>query len=143
VTRRFTAAHELGHFVLHPHVGSRRLHRERPVNGPRGDRPLLEQEADYFAACLLMPRRAVIDEFSARFVKKHPLPLTEVVAYHLKADVGLLFSQRPGSMLFAQSVARAEQFDTRRFQSLADFFGVSSPAMGIRLTELGLVAGYP
>jgi len=140
--RRFTASHEIGHFILHPRIGDRTLHRELGFNAPRGNRPPLEQEADYFASCLLMPRKAVIAEFNARFTSKHPLVLSDTVAYHLKADAGTLFAQPPGSLMFAEAVARAQQFDRKRFSSLAEFFGVSSRAMAIRLDELGLVAGY-
>ncbi len=89
-----------------------------------------------------MPRKAVIAEFDARFSSKHPLVLSDTVAYHLKADAGTLFAQPPGSLMFAEAVARAQQFDRKRFSSLAEFFGVSSRAMAIRLDELGLVAGY-
>lgn len=140
--QRFTAAHEIGHFILHPQVGDRTLHREFPLNGASSNRPPLEQEADYFSACLLMPHKAVINEFDARFTSKHPLVLTETVAYHLKIDIGTLFSQPRGSLLFAEAVARAQQFDRLRFQPLAQFFGVSARAMAIRLEELGLVASY-
>lgn len=141
-TQRFTAGHEIGHFILHPQVGDRTLHRELAVDGPRAHRPPLEKEADHFSACLLMPRNAVIKEFDARFGTKHPLVLTETVAYHLKMDPGLLFSQPRGSPLFAEAVARAQQFDRGRFKSLANYFGVSVRAMAIRLDELGLVAPY-
>jgi|688.fasta_scaffold332984_2 Zn-dependent peptidase ImmA (M78 family) len=141
--QRFTAAHEIGHYILHPHVGDRTLHREFAVGAHPSKRPLLEQEADHFAACLLMPRRAVVAEFDARFGSKHPLALTETVAYHLKADERLLFAQPAGSLLFAEAVAKAQQFDRRRFQSMAAFFGVSPRAMAIRLEELDLVASYP
>jgi len=123
-------------------VGNRTLHRELPLDGLRQQRAPLEQEADYFSACLLMPRRAVISEFDARFGSKYPLVLNETVAYHLKADAGLLFSQPNGSLLFAEAVARAQQFDRRRFTSLAQYFGVSARAIAIRLEELGLVAAY-
>ncbi|MEJ1167864.1 ImmA/IrrE family metallo-endopeptidase [Variovorax sp. CCNWLW235] len=139
--QRFTAAHEIGHFILHPHVGDRTLHRELPVGSGGWQRSPLEKEADYFAACLLMPRRAVVDEFTARF-GKHPLALTETVAYHLKADAGGLFAAPRGSILFAKAVARAEQFDRVRFSSLAQYFGVSAHAMALRLDELNLVAPY-
>ncbi|MFM2448342.1 MAG: hypothetical protein RIS44_792 [Pseudomonadota bacterium] len=141
-TRRFTAGHEIGHFVLHPHIGDRTLHRERPIDGPRSGRPPIEKEADYFSACLLMPKGTVEKEFNARFGAKHPLALTETVAYHLKADAGQLFSQPPGSLLFAEAVARAQQFGEKRFNSIAQYFGVSVGAMAIRLDELGLIAGY-
>ncbi len=141
-TRRFTAGHEIGHFILHPHVGARTLHRELGFNAPRTNRPSIEQEADYFASCLLMPQKAVVLEFSARFGGKHPLALSETVAYHLKADAGTLFSQPRGSLMFAEAVARAQQFDRNRFKSMSQYFGVSTRAMAIRLDELGLVAAY-
>ena len=140
--QQFTAAHEIGHFILHPHVGDRTLHRELPQNGHRSSRPPIEQEADYFAACLLMPRKAVVNEFSTRFACKHPLVLNETVAYHLGIDGGTMFSQPRRSLLFAQAVARADHFDRLKFKSLAGFFGVSSFAMAIRLEELDLVASY-
>ena len=140
--RRFTAGHEIGHFILHPQIGDRTLHRELPMSDMRRTRPPQEQEADYFSACLLMPRGAVEREFHARFGGKHPLPLTDTVAYHLKADAEQLFAQPRGSLLFAEAVARARQFDRRRFSALAEFFGVSARTMAIRLEELDLVAPY-
>jgi Zn-dependent peptidase ImmA (M78 family) len=140
--QRFTAGHEIGHFILHPQVGSRTLHRELSVDGPRANRPLIEREADHFSACLLMPRKAVTAQFDARFGSKHPLVLTETVAYHLKADERALFAQPRGSLMFAEAVARAQQFDRRRFVSLAKYFGVTARAMAIRLEELDLVASY-
>jgi Zn-dependent peptidase ImmA (M78 family) len=142
-TQRWTAAHEIGHFILHPRVGDRTLHRELPLDAPRGSRPPLEREADYFAACLLMPRNAVIAEFDARFGTKHPLALTETVAWHLKLDERVMFSEPPGSLMFATAVAKAQHFDRRWFHgSIAQFFGVSAKAMAIRLEELNLVVPY-
>lgn len=140
--RRFTAAHEIGHFVLHPAVGDRTLHRELPTDGGPRSRDRVEQEADHFAACLLMPRRAVISAFDERFGGRHPLALTEAVAWHLRLDEQVLFSQPAGSLMFARAVASAEHFDRRRFGSLARHFGVSASAMAIRLQELGLVVPY-
>jgi Zn-dependent peptidase ImmA (M78 family) len=143
VTQRFTAAHELGHFVLHPWIGDQVVHRDRPLNGPTNGRPIHEQEADHFAACLLMPRKLVEEAFDARYGTKRPLALTEAVAFHLGVrDASPLFSAPRGSLLFAAAVARADKFDTKRFPSLADHFGVSNSAMAIRLHELDLVVDY-
>lgn len=50
--QRFTAAHELGHFVL-DHEGS--LDREVRMPGHTTNRPIVEIEADAFAAEFLMP----------------------------------------------------------------------------------------
>lgn len=140
--RRFTAAHEIGHFLLHPHVGDRTLHRELPLDGSYGHRTQVEREADHAAACLLMPSRWVTKMFEARFGTRHPIALTETVAFHLGADYGQLFSQPRGSLLFAQSIARAGRFGGPPFKSMAHYFGVSATAMAIRLEELGLVAAY-
>jgi len=54
--KRFTVAHEIGHFVLDGHMDHLQLsaggvHYSRP--GASSDQ--YEREADYFAACLLMP----------------------------------------------------------------------------------------
>lgn len=70
---RFTLAHELGHW---------RLHREHLMNDPSAkslfdesdkpafvcrssDKPPEEWQADQFAACVLMPRRLVFEEWSS------------------------------------------------------------------------------
>lgn len=140
--RRFTAAHEIGHFMQHPHIGDRTLHREFPVDGSHGSRTPVEKEADYFAACLLMPSGWVRKMFEARFGSRTPLALTETVGFHLGLDYGQLFSQPRGSLLFAQVIARAEKFGGPPFRSLSSYFGVSATAMAIRLEELGLVAAY-
>lgn len=143
VTRRFTAAHELGHFVLHPWIGDRVAHRDRPLSGPMTGRPVVEQEADHFGACLLMPRRLVETEFDKRFGTRRPLVLTEAVAFHLGVkDPNPLFAASRGSLSFASAVARAEKFDRNYFPSLAEYFGVSINAMAIRLHELDLIAEY-
>jgi len=56
---RFTVAHEIGHWLLHAPdddggAGGAPLHRRRSEKDP------LEWQADYFAACLLMPRDMVV-----------------------------------------------------------------------------------
>lgn len=89
-----------------------------------------------------MPSGWVRKMFAARFGTKAPLALTETVAFHLGADYGQLFSQPRGSLLFAQTVARAEKFGGMPFKPLSKYFGVSPTAMAIRLEDLGLVAAY-
>ena len=135
-TQRFTAAHEIGHFVLHPSVGDVVEHRDRPIYEIQPNRPRFEADADYFAACLLVPRKALIEEFEKRFGTKKPLPFTSTVAYH----VGLNdFSTHRDRLMFAKALARTQSFDRHRFLSLADFFKVSVSALAIRLWECGLV----
>lgn len=139
--QRFTAAHEIGHFVLHPWVGDRVAHRDRPIHGYQlTGRPPLEQEADYFAACLLVPLKPLVSAFEVRFGTRKPLPLSETVAFHLGGgSAHHLFTAPRESLQFASAVARAESFDGRRFPSLAYCFGVSVSAMAIRLRESALV----
>ncbi len=65
--RRFTTAHEIGHWVLHP---SGLYHRDRPLSGgegANGTRPAEEQEADVFAAELTMPQKPLTDYFRQAF----------------------------------------------------------------------------
>jgi Zn-dependent peptidase ImmA (M78 family) len=140
--QRYTGGHEIGHFILHPNVGERVMHRERALSGNGIVRSQQEQEADYFSSCLLMPRGAVEKEFTARFGGKQPLSLTEDVAFHLGADMRELFAQPRESLMFARAVASAQNFDRRRFKSLTQYFQVSPMAMAIRLDELELVTGY-
>ena len=63
--QKFTAAHELGHAMLHEAEG---LHRERPTEGLlKKDRPRQESEADLFASMFLMPTKLIGREFKKRF----------------------------------------------------------------------------
>jgi Zn-dependent peptidase ImmA (M78 family) len=139
-TMRFTAAHELGHVVLrHPgHV----IHRDRPVFDVQqgNSRDPQEQEADYFAACLLAPARLLTDEFKKRFGIGPPLPLNDDVAFNLCGESAhALMRAGPDSLKFAAMVASTRRFNGRHFQSLAEMFNISVSAMAIRLQELHLV----
>ncbi|MGA9916338.1 MAG: ImmA/IrrE family metallo-endopeptidase [Paraburkholderia sp.] len=141
-TQRFTAAHELGHLVLHEKLPGMRQHRDRPVTGESmGSRDPVEEEADYFAAVWLAPARTVQHYFQARF-GNIPLVLNEDTAFHIAGFKGVpdLMASKPGSLDFPIAVARAVSFSGKSFDSLARFFGLSPMAMGIRLRELALVA---
>jgi hypothetical protein len=139
--RRFTAAHEVGHVVLdHPgHV----IHRDRPVFEVSDfEREMTEREADYFAACLLAPRRLLESEYSKRFDLGPPLPLTDAVAFNLCGESAhALMAAGRDSLRFACAVAAARHFNGRHFRSLSETFNISVGAMAIRLQELGLVEG--
>lgn len=136
---RFTGAHEIGHYMLHP---GEVFHRDRPISEVGSSaRPQIEQDADYFAACSLASEKLIKEEFELRF-SYMPLPLTDAVAYHLRGEKGQeLMRANTGSLEFAAAVAGAHSFGGRRFTSLADRFGLSIKAMVIRLQELGLVGG--
>jgi Zn-dependent peptidase ImmA (M78 family) len=135
---RFTAAHEVGHWILHP---EQHMFRDRTLSAPGGPgRPLVEQEADYFGACFLIPPKLVREAFQARFPVREPITNTGAVCFNLSVrNAQYLEGLPPGSVEFALAIARTEFFNGRNFRSLASLFNVSPTAMAIRLLELGLV----
>jgi hypothetical protein len=139
--QRFTGAHEIGHYTIHPDLGNTTVHRDLPVfeYGGKRTRPLIEREADYFAACFLAPRKLLTTEFEKRFGPS-PLRLDESVAFHLRGALAHeLFIAPHGSLNFAVAVAGAQKFDRNHFVSLAEKFGMTVSAMAIRLKEIGLI----
>ncbi len=141
--QRFTAAHELGHAVLHQDKLT--AHRDRPVNGAKrlGSKAPHEQEADYFAACYLMPRKFVEQEFKKRFVCSiAEFEFSENAAWILSPnDIESIIRPEPNSK--SRALALAGFRISPQSKSLAEQFNVSVPAMAIRLEELGLRAEWP
>lgn len=135
---RFTAAHELGHWLLHP---NQVMFRDRSLSSHGGEgRSPMEREADFFAACFLAPPKLVIEAFRARFPVKEPLTNTNTICFNLlMRDAQYLQGLPAGSLEFARAVVRAESFNGQRFKSLSELFNVSPTAMAIRVQELGLV----
>jgi hypothetical protein len=137
---RFTAAHEVGHYLLHP---DQVLFRDRSLSSQGGyGRPPVEREADSFAASFLMPPKLLLSAFRARFPDHDP-PLTNTgsVCFALGGQE----SQRleglpPNSREFAIAVARAQFYSGRHFKSLAELFVVSTTAMAIRLQDMQLIS---
>lgn len=136
--RRFTAAHEIGHVVLHPQLEG--LHRDRPTTGIGTRRDRIEIEADKFATFFLMPRRLLISEFNRRFLQ--PFALENDTSFALLGKP-LAAAERilPTVRHISRELAAAISYNGRHFDSLANHFGVSIEAMAIRLEELELVAG--
>jgi len=60
VRQRFTIAHEIGHFVLHPRQDAFVDFRKSTAAGDI--RPPRERHADMFAAALLMPRKSLLKD---------------------------------------------------------------------------------
>lgn len=135
--RAFTAAHELGHALLHPDSGG--VHRDRPIDGSSRSREQTELEADKFAACFLMPSRLVRELFAERF-SSAPFILTDQTAYNLLHEpVERARQALPIRRAVARRLASAESYGGRFFTSLAAQLNVSVEAMAIRLEELGLI----
>lgn len=138
---RFTGAHEIGHLILHPQHGP--LHRDRPISRsgqPNPTKQVTEQEADYFAACFLIPDRLLEREFKDRFGSKHPFELDEAAAFFLHLDDQFEdVSNGVESLVLARSLAVATNFGGEHFYSLAERLRVSASAMALRLVEVGVV----
>ena len=116
--RLFTAAHELGHWILHKGMIE---HRDRPIVRV-GPRPRREREADEFAAAYLMPRRWVEKDLGDRF---GPLPVNvdENLAWWLdQRDPERLLDQsyRDGSVAVALDSSRPNaDADYQRAKAMA------------------------
>jgi len=140
-TQRFTAAHELGHWLLHP---DNVMHRDRPLDGLefiRVRRAPEEREADRFAALFLMPEKLVKKRFEESFGVTGPLVIDDAAAFWLcGSNPGFLLGADLNSLEREVAVAAARSFASRHFDSLARYFGVSIASMAIRLRELKLVA---
>lgn len=137
VEQRFTAAHELAHAILHPNGAL--LHRDRPVDGTRWQKDPEEQEADFFAACFLMPDKQIRLWFRKFF-------LTDQFA--LNDDTAFALCTKPLDVVLPRfrslrdlslALARTISYNGRQFKSMAELFRVSPTAMAYRLEELGLV----
>ena len=137
--RRFTGAHEIGHYLLHH---QETLHRDRPIGNtynPRQKRPLIEEEADCFAACFLIPEKLLRQKMQQRFQTKLPFRIDEHAAHQLCHN-------DPDSLIYAEdnrvremAVARATRYNNHYFDSLASYFRVSPTAMAVRISELELI----
>jgi len=140
---RFTAAHEVGHWVLHR---DQVMHRDRSIDGSSAKdlkRPLAEREADYFAACFLMPARLLTDMFKNNFMCTIPMRFDENISFWLNPnEYESLLRTGKNSLNREFALARCSIFNSKYFYSLADQFKVSNAAMAIRIKELELV-GWP
>jgi hypothetical protein len=134
--RRFTAAHELGHALLHETSG---LHRDRPLDGATISRNDIEFEADKFAAFYLMPRKLVQIAFKQIFLTdKFILTEATAVALNLGSYESLLKKFKTIRQL-SRALASAEYYNGLPFNSLAKQFRVTNETMAIRLEELELL----
>lgn len=135
VVRNYTAAHELGHAVMHKFAG---MHRDRSMDGSKLASDYLEREADQFAALFLMPAKLLKQLFERTFGLA-PFELNEETRFAL---AGSLPSDRwsPKNLRdLSRLLSSATRFNGVSFTSLADQFHVSREAMAIRLEQLKLV----
>jgi hypothetical protein len=129
----FTCGHEIGHIVLH----SRYIagHEEKPVKRT-GEQEIVcrevaskkrgEWQADYFAACLLMPEENVRRAFTTIFGK------SPLIIHNQKSCFGRSLP------LFDPAWDRVNEFAQMVIDN-GNFSNVSKEAMRVRLEELGLL----
>lgn len=143
--RRFTIAHELGHWLLHD---STVAFREMAINGHESrhqGRSPVEREADLFAAEILMPEKQIRAAFGMRFgtnkivVADLDEEFRDAAAEALQRPVHLREFYAKDAYFAAMAAGRLFTFRGRAFQPLFQLFGVSSSALGARLAHLGLV----
>lgn len=137
-TMRFTAAHEMGHWLIHP---GEIMHRDRPIKGLEvgleQQRPAQEKEADYFAACFLMPGKLVERTFKRLFGAN--FVFDDAAAFKLSpGDPNAFLRPRQNSLSRELILGTARTFNGLHFKSLAEQFSVSPTTMAIRLRELNL-----
>jgi Zn-dependent peptidase ImmA (M78 family)/formiminotetrahydrofolate cyclodeaminase len=135
--KNFTAAHELGHALLHNQTI---LHRDRPLDHTNlGSRSETERQADKFATCFLMPKKQLVKTFAELFGTRRFL-INDNTAFDLiRGSQSDLLSKIKNRRDLALRIASAEIYAGRPFKSLAKQYNVSVTAMAIRLEELDLV----
>ena len=134
----FTAAHELGHAILH---GGTALHRDRALDGSgrNGGRDRREIEADRFAAAFLMPAKPIRLQFTSRF-QTTKLILDDDTAFGIASrNQDSLTASVRELRDWSRMVAGASFYQGQHFISLAQQFHVSVETMAIRIEELNLV----
>jgi hypothetical protein len=144
---RFSIAHEIGHWQLHRLYVAKDPHQldapSEPTVISRSSEKTerIEWQANYFASCLLMPRRRVLeewDDFLNNRIRTPSLLLAalpngtivrhaQAMVYAQRAEFGL----GTGHDQVCREVARP----------IAERFGVSVSALRFRLEKLGLLPG--
>jgi Zn-dependent peptidase ImmA (M78 family) len=126
----FTCGHEAGHWVLHRHLIKEATRPGRPQNiicRLASAKEPVEWQADYFAACLLMPEDSVRNAFR-RAVGEECLVLENA-----KSALG-------GTRRCVDACAENWHYISEYVCEAGGFSNVSKQAMMIRLLDLGLVA---
>jgi Zn-dependent peptidase ImmA (M78 family) len=138
--RRFTAAHELGHAVMHEGT---LLHRDRPLDGTRFARETIEVEADRFAAYFLMPKNLVKKRFAKVFCVKDKFLASENALFAFgQEEIRKSVENCRTVRELARNLAKTNHYNGRAFPSLAEQFNVTIEAMAIRIEELELIELY-
>lgn len=144
---RYTVAHEVGHWQLH-----RPLFRIDPAQSSFLDadaasrficrssfaKARIEVQADLFASCLLMPRRAVHQHWVRIYRMDKPM-VYEAVRLQPWANPPKRSGLRPISEVLAGFDRSPDYLFNKIASDFARHFHVSTQAMRIRLEKLGLL----
>jgi len=134
--RNFTAAHELGHAVMHEFSG---MHRDKPLDGSSGSLDPQEREAEKFAAFFLMPQKLVSRTFEQVFGGT-PFELNDDTRFALSGALPNPARWQPKSLRdLTRLLSSASRFNGSNIVPLGNQFRVSREAMAIRLEQLALV----
>lgn len=136
--RQFTAAHELGHAVLH---NANEQFRDRALDGAtgRGRRSPVEYEADKFAAYFLMPESVMREVFRGIF-RADQFVISDEAAFAIGVQSATqLLNVCPSIRDLFLRLAKTTIFAGRPVNSIATIFGVSNGAMAIRIEELQMI----
>lgn len=135
--RRFTAAHELGHALMHKGAG---LHRDKATDGSKiGKKERIEKEADEFAVHFLMPKKLVIKYFLQIF-GTDSFSLNNDIAFSLSPkNMVNIMKNKDNIDFISRTLAKTESYNNQHFISLSKQFKVSIETMAIRIKELKLI----
>jgi formiminotetrahydrofolate cyclodeaminase/Zn-dependent peptidase ImmA (M78 family) len=138
-TQNFTAAHELGHALLHKQIGQA-LHRDKPIDGSSPLRKNRQEwQADRFAAYFLMPRAHVIAIFQRLFLMDRFIVDDNTATFLGFRSASELKKKYRTSYDVAKMIASTEIFGGKPFNSMAKLFNVSVATMAIQLEKFGLI----
>jgi hypothetical protein len=142
---RFSVAHEIGHWRLHRSYVAKDTdqaflfeasHKPTVICRVSAAKEPIEWQADFFSSCLLMPRRRVHKEWQECLGRTRPLLLSD-----LRPNGQVMM--RAQTMICEQGRSESGAVDDALFDEVAKpiarRFGVSAPAMRIRLEKLGLL----
>jgi hypothetical protein len=142
---RFSLGHEVGHWRLHRSYVAKDASQPSLFDGSRDPTVIcrssqakepIEWQAEFFSSCLLMPRHRVHKEWQECLGRTRPLLLSD-----LRPNGRVMM--RAQTMIYDQGKNETGAVDDALFDDVAKpiarRFGVSAPAMRIRLEKLGLL----
>ncbi|CAN5396620.1 hypothetical protein BH10BAC1_BH10BAC1_12260 [soil metagenome] len=137
-TQNFTAAHELGHAVLHKQSV---MHRDKPLDRAetKSRRIPEELQADKFASFFLMPKKQITEIFQECFLTEKFIIDENSVFNLTQGRTSALRDECKDLRGLSRKLAKAESFAGQSFKSISELFNVSVEAIAIRLEELDLV----